>query len=302
MLLVLALGGNAFAKAGSRVGSPGDQLEAVERAAVDVVDLVQMGYRVVVTHGNGPQVGLIAERIGDSLSLDMAVAATEGWMGYLLANAIDNEAKRRGLDLRTIALLTRVIVNQGDESFRNPTKFIGPMYSGEDAARLSKVKGWVFKMDPRGGWRRVVPSPEPVKIIEGDVIRRLVDDGYVVVAVGGGGVPVIDGRGVEAVIDKDLASQLLANSINAEELLILSDVDYIYLDYGKPNQRPLMRVTVNELSRHYENGQFPEGNMGPKVKAVIRFINNGGRRAYVGKLGDATRIISGLTGTTVLPG
>ncbi len=301
MMLVIALGGNAFAKAGSRVGSAKDQWEAVREAAVDVVNMIQLGYGVVVTHGNGPQVGLIAERIGDSLSLDMAVAATEGWMGYLLANAIEGEARRRGLGIRAVAIVTRVMVNSSDEAFRNPTKFIGPAYSEADAVELSRVKGWVFKRDPRGGWRRVVPSPRPVLIVEADVIRQLINNGNVVIAVGGGGVPVIDHEGVEAVIDKDLATQLLANSINADELMILSDVDYVYLNYGKPNQRPLTMVSVDELRRYYNEGHFPEGNMGPKVEAAIRFIEGGGKRAYIGRLGKAMELVKGVTGTVIVP-
>ena len=300
-MLVIALGGNAFAKAGSRVGSAKDQWEAVREAAVDVVNMIQLGYGVVVTHGNGPQVGLIAERIGDSLSLDMAVAATEGWMGYLLANAIEGEARRRGLGIRAVAIVTRVMVNSSDEAFRNPTKFIGPAYSEADAVELSRVKGWVFKRDPRGGWRRVVPSPRPVLIVEADVIRQLINNGNVVIAVGGGGVPVIDHEGVEAVIDKDLATQLLANSINADELMILSDVDYVYLNYGKPNQRPLTMVSVDELRRYYNEGHFPEGNMGPKVEAAIRFIEGGGKRAYIGRLGKAMELVKGVTGTVIVP-
>ena len=301
MMLVIALGGNAFAKTGSRVGSPKDQLEAVREAAVDIVDMIQLGYRVVVTHGNGPQVGLIAERISDSLSLDMAVAATEGWMGYLLVNAIEDEAKRRGLSTRAVAVVTRVIVNSNDDAFRNPTKFIGPTYREAEAIELSEVKGWVFKKDPRGGWRRVVPSPRPVSIVEADVIRQLISNGNIVIAVGGGGVPVINHEGVEAVIDKDLATQLLANSINADELMILSDVDYVYLNYGKPNQKPLTTIRINELRRYYDDGQFPEGNMGPKVEAAIRFIEGGGKRAYIGRLGKASELIKGATGTIILP-
>ncbi|WP_291765956.1 carbamate kinase [Caldivirga sp. UBA161] len=301
MMLVIALGGNAFAKTGSRVGSPKDQLEAVREAAVDIINMVQLGYRVIVTHGNGPQVGLIAERISDSLSLDMAVAATEGWMGYLLANAIEGEAKRRGLDARAAAIVTRVMVNSNDEAFRNPTKFIGPAYSEAEAVELSRVKDWVFRRDPRGGWRRVVPSPRPVSIIEADVIKQLINNGNIIIAVGGGGVPVINHEGVEAVIDKDLAAQLLANSIGADELMILSDVDYVYLNYGKPNQEPLTSVSVSELRRYYNEGQFPEGNMGPKVEAVIRFIEGGGRRAYIGRLGKAIELIKGITGTVISP-
>ena len=302
-LAVIALGGNAFARAG-RVGTPGEQIEAVREAARDVVDLVEYGLDVVVTHGNGPQAGLLAERVSDYLTLDMIDAATEGWMGYLLANAIMSELRARGISKIPVAIVTRVTVDEYDESFKNPTKYIGPIYSEGEAERLAKAHGWVFKVDPRGGFRRVVASPEPKGVVEIGVIKALLKEGYIPIAVGGGGVPVVvDGevRGVEAVVDKDLASQVLANGLSADYLIILTDVDYVYLNYGKPNQRRLIKLTVDEAERHLAEGQFPPGSMGPKVEAAIRFIRNGGKAAYIGPLGRGLDVYRGLVGTLITP-
>ncbi len=302
-LAVIALGGNAFARAG-RVGTPGEQIEAVREAARDVVDLVEYGLDVVVTHGNGPQAGLLAERVSDYLTLDMIDAATEGWMGYLLANAIMSELRARGISKIPVAIVTRVTVDEYDESFKNPTKYIGPIYSEGEAERLAKAHGWVFKVDPRGGFRRVVASPEPKGIVEMGVIKALLKEGYIPIAVGGGGIPVVvDGevRGVEAVVDKDLASQVLANGLGADYLIILTDVDYVYLNYGKPNQRRLVKLTVDEAERHLAEGQFPPGSMGPKVEAAIRFIRNGGKAAYIGPLGRGLDVYRGLVGTLITP-
>ncbi|WP_243679047.1 carbamate kinase [Vulcanisaeta distributa] len=197
-----------------------------------------------------------------------------------------------------VIVVSRSIVNKNDPAFQNPTKYIGPIYDKETADRLSRERGgWVFKWDARGGFRRVVPSPEPMGIMELDLIRLLLREGYVPIAVGGGGIPpvIVNGevQGVEAVIDKDLASQVLANAINADYLLILTDVDYVYINYKKPNQKRLTEVTVSELERYYNEGQFPPGSMGPKVLASIRFIRNGGKTAYIGPLGRARDIIRG---------
>ena len=303
MLIVVALGGNAFAREGGRVGSPEEQIEQVRLAASDVADLIEDGFDVVVTHGNGPQAGLLAERVGDYLSLDMIDAATEGWMGYLIANALTNEFRRRGIRRSPVVIVTRVIVNEKDPAFQNPTKFVGPIYDKDTAERLARERGWVFKWDVRGGYRRVVPSPEPLGVMEIDVIRLLLREGFVPIAVGGGGVPVIangDVRGTEAVIDKDLASQVLANALNADYLLILTDVDYVYLNYGRPNQTRLVKVTVGEAEKYYNEGQFPPGSMGPKILAAIRFLRGGGKAAYIGPLGRARDILRGLVGTQVV--
>lgn len=303
MLVVVALGGNAFAREGARVGSPEEQWAAVRIAASDVADLIEEGFDVVVTHGNGPQAGLLAEKVGDHLSLDMVNAATEGWMGYLIANAITNEFRRRGIRRSPVVVPTRVLVDKNDPAFQNPTKFIGPLYDKETADRLARERGWVFRWDVRGGYRRVVPSPEPQGIMELDAIKLLLREGFIPIAVGGGGIPVtVNGEviGAEAVIDKDLASQVLANALGADYLVILTDVDYVYINYGKPNQARLTKITINEIERYYRAGQFPPGSMGPKILAAIRFVRNGGRAAYIGPLGRAKDVLRGIVGTTIL--
>ena len=303
MLLVIALGGNAFAKEGGRVGSPEEQWERVKLAASDVADMVEEGFDVVITHGNGPQAGLLAERVGDYLSLDMVDAATEGWMGYLIANAVTSEFMRRGIRRSPIVIISRVVVNKNDPAFQNPTKYVGPIYDEATADKLAREKGWVFKWDARGGYRRVVPSPEPVSIIELDAIRLLIKEGFIPITVGGGGIPVVVDSGIdgiEAVIDKDLASQVLANAINADYLLILTDTDYVYLNYRKPNQKRLVEMTIDEAKRYYEEGQFPPGSMGPKVLAAIRFVKNGGKAAYIGPLGRARDILRGIVGSRIV--
>jgi carbamate kinase len=300
--MVIALGGNAFSTSGARVGSPDEQWERVKEAARDVMDAVEMGYDVLVTHGNGPQVGALAE-CGLPLTLDMHGAATQGWLGYLLATAIDNEAVARRIPKKTIAVVTRVYVNEEDPAFNNPTKFVGPIYSEEEAVKLSQLRGWRFKPDPRGGMRRVVPSPMPVSIIEVKPIIQLMDEGYIVISTGGGGVPVTGGsqlRGVEAVIDKDLASQLLAATIAADAFVILTDIDGIYTDFGKPAQRKLSRIDVVALRSLYEKGEFPPGNMGPKVLAAINFVEKSGKAAYIGRLGELRSILEGRSGTTII--
>jgi carbamate kinase len=198
-------------------------------------------------------------------------------------------------------VVTRIEVDCDDPAFKNPTKYIGPLYKEREAGELSKRYGWHFRQDPRGGWRRVVPSPTPRRIIELEAVRRLSDAGYVVVASGGGGVPTCNGVGVEGVVDKDLAAALLATELGADLLLILTDVDGVYINYGKPNQRRLGTVHVDELERYYAEGHFPPGSMGPKVLAAIEFIKRGGKRAAIGALEEGYEVFRGLRGTQVVP-
>ncbi len=309
-LVVIALGGNAFLRKGGR-GTYDEYLANTAKAAKAIVDVYQHGYSVAVTHGNGPQVGIILEwaaalrdRIPEQ-PMDVANAMTQGWLGYLLQQAIGNELEARGLPRKVVTLVTQVTVDPLDPAFRNPTKFVGPYYSREEAERIARERGWVFKQDPRGGWRRVVPSPKPREVVELEAIRRLLDDGFIVVAVGGGGVPVYREnamlRGVEAVIDKDLASALLAVSLRAEKLVILTDVDAVYLDYGKPGQRRIDRMTVSEARRWLGEGQFPPGSMGPKVEAAIVFVEATGGEAVIGSLDDALDVVRGVKGTRIVP-
>ncbi len=309
--IVIALGGNAFMRKGEK-GTIEEQLKNASKAASVVVDAVVRGYRVVVTHGNGPQVGVILEwmeALRDKippLPMDVANAMTQGWLGYLLQQSIGNELEKRGMERRVATIVTQVIVDRNDPAFSNPTKYVGPYYyDEEEVARLEREKGWIFRPDPRGGWRRVVPSPTPRGVVEISAIRTLVGQGFIVIAVGGGGIPVAmtDGglRGVEAVIDKDLASSLLASLLGADYLAIFTDVDGVYIDYNKPTRRLLRRVTVEELKKYYEAGEFPPGSMGPKILAAIRFLEGGGEKAFIGSLDDGIKVIEGEKGTTITP-
>ncbi len=310
--LVVALGGNAFLRKGEK-GTIEEQLANALKAAKVVADAVEKGYHVAVTHGNGPQVGVVLEwmealknRI-PPLPMDVANAMTQGWLGYLLQQAIGNELEKRGLARRVVTIVTQVLVDPRDEAFKNPTKYVGPYYYDEELVeKLARERGWVFKKDPRGGWRRVVPSPKPLRIVEVDAVKDLLERGFIVISVGGGGVPVVEARpavyrGVEAVIDKDLASALLASSIGANYLAIFTDIDGVYLGFGKPGQKKIGQIRARELRRYYDMGEFPPGSMGPKVLAAIEFIERGGEKAFIGSLDDGIAVIEEGKGTTIIP-
>jgi carbamate kinase (EC 2.7.2.2) len=295
---VVALGGNAF----NRPGEPITQethLRNVDVAARVVARIVQEGHQVVVTHGNGPQVGYLAELQKDNgtFRLDALNAMTQGMLGYFIVSALDRYLGRG----RAVALVTRVEVDCDDPAFKNPTKFIGPLYSRKQAEVLAQKYGWQIRQDPRGGWRRVVASPTPLKIVEVEAVKRLLDAGFIVVAAGGGGIPICGDRGVEGVIDKDLASSLLALELDADFFMILTDTDAVYLNYRKPNQRRLDKVRVEELERYFAEGHFPPGSMGPKVQAVINFVKKTRKRAAIGALEEGYEVFSGIKGTQVTP-
>lgn len=299
MLVVVALGGNAF----TRPGKPIDQeehLRNIEIAADVIAEIAREGHSVVVTHGNGPQVGLLDElqlAAGRRyFKLDALVAASQGLLGYLLVASID---KRLGRG-RAVSVVTRVLVDEDDPAFKRPTKFVGPAYPKEVAEELARRYGWTIGQDSARGWRRVVPSPDPIAVVEAEAIRALLERGYVVVASGGGGVPVSERGGVEAVVDKDLASQVLANALGADALVILTDVDGVYVDFNTPRRRRLGVVTVKELERLYDEGQFPAGSMGPKVIAAIRFIKGGGKWAAIGALEEGYRVFKRQSGTIIV--
>ncbi len=311
--MVVALGGNAFQSKGER-GTIEDYLRNASYAAKAIAYLVEKGYRVVVTHGNGPQVGVLLEwmergkDVAPPMPMDVANAMTQGWLGYVLMQAITRELCERGLLDRVkgvVALVTRVVVDANDPAFTNPTKFVGPYYSEEEAKRLAKEKGWVMKPDPRGGWRRVVPSPMPVDVVEWRAVKELVDSGWIAISVGGGGIPVVrDGcgyRGVEAVIDKDLASAVLATKLGASRLLIFTDVDYAYIDFGKPSARPIKEMNIEEARELLARGVFGEGSMAPKIRAAIYFVEHGGKEARIGHLKKAREVIDGVSGTRIVP-
>lgn len=305
--IVIALGGNAILRKGAK-GTPEEQWETVRQAAREIVRIAGDGARVVVTHGNGPQVGYLIEAF-ESLppekprqSLDLAVAMTQGWLGYLIAHSIEREAGSLKIEAKTAVIATRVVVSRRDPSFQNPSKYIGSYYTEEEAKRLAEKYGWVMKRDPRGMYRRVVPSPKPLMIHEADRVKKLVDEGYIVVAVGGGGIPVDeDMNPVEAVIDKDLASSLLARTIGADKLIMLTDVKGVALNYGEPNMKWLSKVSVDELEEYYREGHFPPGSMGPKVLAAIEFVRATRGTASIGSLSEAYRVYKGESGTLIVP-
>lgn len=298
MRVVIALGGNAFNQPGEPINQE-THLKNVDLAARVIAKVVQEGHQVVITHGNGPQIGYLAElQRGDgAFKLDVLNAATQGMLGYFIVSALDGYLGSG----RSVAIVTRVEVDCNDPAFKTPTKPIGPVYSEEQAIELAKRYGWIFKQDPRGGWRRVVPSPTPRKILEVDVIKQLLESGYVVVATGGGGIPMCNGVGVEGVIDKDLASSLLAIELGADFLVILTDVDGIYINFKKPSQRKLDVVRVDELEKYMSEGHFPPGSMGPKVQAVINFVRKTGKKAAVGALERGYEVFKGISGTQVVP-
>ncbi len=288
--MLLAVGGNSLIRAGEK-GTIAEQRTNARRTAVQIVRLIRAGYNIVLTHGNGPQVGaalLRSERGASQVPghpLDVCGASTQGEIGYLLEQALQTELHQAGLHAAIATVLTQSLVSADDPSMHHPTKPIGPFYSREDAEERQHSLGWQIVEDAARGYRRVVPSPEPIEIIELDVIRDLVERGVIVIACGGGGIPVVlnNGRleGVEAVIDKDLASALLASHLQAELFVISTDTDYVYLDHKKPGQRPLRKVSARELEAYARAGHFPAGNMGPKIESVLRFLRHGGKEAII---------------------
>ncbi len=282
-ICVLALGGNSLIRKGED-GNIHQQEENAARITGHLFPLITSGYNLVITHGNGPQVGQIllqnevAAELVPAMPLDVCVAYSEGSMGYMLQQALLNELRRHHMrNVYVVTMITQVLVDRNDPAFRNPSKPVGPFLSEEEAKRLAKERDWHVMEDAGRGWRRVVPSPRPLKVVQRYMIRDLARQGNIVIALGGGGVPVWknsddDYEGVEAVIDKDLASGSLAREIHADIFFIVTEVPNIYLHYGGERQRPLGKVSVDELRHHYAEGHFPPGSMGPKVQAVIEFL------------------------------
>jgi carbamate kinase len=306
---LIAVGGNSLIRE-DESGGASQTAEHLRRTAAAIVDLLHDGLRLVITHGNGPQVGaalLRSEIAADraySQTLDVCDAATQGEIGYEIAQAVENELARVGLAIPVVSIITQTVVRADDSAFRNPTKPIGMFYNAEEAKQRMEALGWKMVRDRNRGYRRVVPSPDPVEIVEVETVRRLVAAGTLVVAAGGGGIPVVrteEGlHGVEAVIDKDLASSLLATQLDLEMLLITTDVECVYSDYGTLMQRPINSTTVEDLEELRQQGQFPVGNMGPKIEAAIRFLRAGGKCAAITDcehLHDASR---GLAGTQIV--
>lgn len=307
-VITIALGGNALLQYGQK-GSFEEQLANARVTAKQIVELIKRGYKVVVTHGNGPQVGaiLLQQEAGASqvppMPLHACGAMSQGLIGYMIQQSLINELKRAGIDMPVATVVTQVLVDRRDQAFRNPTKFIGPWYSEEEAEEKSRL-GWVMKYDVGKGWRRVVPSPDPIKQVEIEAIRRMVEAGIVVIASGGGGIPVVDDgelEGIDAVIDKDLAGERLASSLGSDVFMILTDVEKVALNFKKENQMFLDVISLEEAKKYYEEGHFPPGNMGPKVLAAIRFVERTGRMAIITSLDKAVEALDGKTGTRIVP-
>ncbi len=305
---VIALGGNALIKNGQK-GTIQEQFENTRESTRSIVQMIKNGWDVVITHGNGPQVGAIllqnkeAKDITPSMPLGICVAESEGLLGYMIQQCLSNTLRREHIDKPVIALITQVIVDEDDPSLLNPTKPIGPYYTEEEAKQMEKD---CIKMvqQPRG-WRMVVPSPDPKRIVESTIIGQMLDDGIIVIASGGGGMPVVEKEGwgldgLEAVVDKDLASERLAEEIDAELLLILTDVKQVYLHYNTPKQKSLDKITLSEIKKYYEDDLFPPGSMGPKVLAAIRFLESGGKQVIISNIEHGWEAVQGKTGTLIV--
>ncbi len=306
---VVAIGGNSLVRDKEHQSVP-DQFATTDETCVHIAEMIKQGWRVVITHGNGPQVGFIllrselASNVLHTVPLDSCGADTQGALGYMIQQLLGNRLRRADTDIPVVTVVTQVVVDGDDPAFSNPTKPIGPFYDEDRARRYERTEGWSIVEDAGRGWRRVVPSPIPREIVELGAIRSLLEAGFVVVGVGGGGIPVVrdgqgDLRGIEAVIDKDYASSLLATGLEADLFLISTAVEQVYLNYGKPDQRPLDHLTVEEARRCLEEGHFLPGSMGPKIKAVVQFLERGGREALITSPENLARALRGETGTRI---
>ncbi len=306
--VVVALGGNALLRRGEE-DSYENMFRSARKAAEKIADIAAAGWEVVVTHGNGPQVGRIllqqeaARGWVHPMPLDVCGAESQGQIGYLLQVTIGDVFFERGMERPVATVLTLTRVRPDDPAFQDPTKPIGPFYEEDEAKKLAADRGYVMREDAHGGWRRVVPSPDPYSIVEASVIRRLVADGVIVIASGGGGVPVIDDgpRLVpkEGVVDKDLAAAILARDVEASVLLILTDVSNVMRGYGSDHAEPLERLGVAEGKALLGAGEFGAGSMGPKIQAAISFVEAGGSRAVIGDLEQSSEALNGRAGTTI---
>ena len=309
-LAVIAFGGNALLRSGQK-GTISEQESNVYETCSHLVDLIKAGYDIVIGHGNGPQVGnvLLQHEGGEKvfgvpkLPIDVAVAETQGSIGYMIEQQMRNVLYKEDLERDIITIITQVLVDKDDQAFQNPTKPIGPYYTKEESELITKENGSQFHEDPRGrGWRKVVASPRPVRINNRKSIEKLARDGQIVVAVGGGGIPVFYAErqkleGIDAVIDKDLACSMLAAQIRADEFYIITDIPKVYINFNTPDQKALDRVTVKEAKQYLEEGHFAEGSMAPKIRAAVEFVENGGKRCIIttadelGKPDSGTRIV-----------
>jgi len=308
--VVVALGGNALLRRGED-DSYENMFRSARSAAEKIADIAATGWGVVVTHGNGPQVGRIllqqeaARGWVHPMPLDVCGAESQGQIGYLLQVTVGDVFFERGMERPVATVLSLTRVRPDDPAFADPTKPIGPFYEEEEAKKLAAAQGWVMRPDPHGGWRRVVPSPDPYSIVEASVIRQLVGEGVIVIASGGGGVPVIDDgprlTPKEGVVDKDLAAAILARDVEASTLLILTDIDRVQRGFGTEHAEPIETISATEARELLDGGEFPAGSMGPKVEAAVRFVEQGGSRAAIGDLESAVAVLRGEAGTSIIP-
>ena len=310
-LIVVAFGGNAVYPPTIK-GTAEEQLAIMAEACEHLVPLVRAGYRTVLTHGNGPVVGNILFRMARTskelvpMPMDVCVAHSQGGIGYMLQQSLANVLRRRGMATGVSSIITEVEVDPDDPAFANATKPVGRFFTREDAERIATETGWAFIEDSGRGYRRVVPSPVPLKILDTPAVKALLAAGVIPIAGGGGGIPVVrdgDGlyRGVPAVIDKDMTSAMLAAEIGAGVLVMLTGVERVAIDFGKPTERAIDRMTMAEARCHYADGQFPPGSMGPKIQAALRYLERGGRRALITSIDRLEEALAGRAGTSVVP-
>ena len=308
-VVVIALGGNALIREGQQ-GTIAEQFENIRKSLDGIIYCLKQGYGVVITHGNGPQVGNMLLMVEASrnqvpeLSLGVCVADTEGAIGYMIQQSLTNRLRKEGINKCVVTVLTQVIVDKHDKAFSNPTKPIGPFFTKEEAERFQREKGWHILEDSHRGYRRVVASPNPLEIVEECAIKSLLEAGDIVIAAGGGGIPVIlrddgDLEGVDVVIDKDLASGVLARGIKADCLMMLTGVEHVFLNFKQSNERALSRLTVKEVHKYLKEGHFLPGSMGPKIQAAINFLNWGGELVIITSIDNGKMALEGRTGTKI---
>lgn len=310
-IITIALGGNAINKPGQK-GTAEEQFANVQNTTRQIAKMINRGYKVIITHGNGPQVGtiLIQQEAGSSqvppMTLDICGSQTQGQIGYMIQQTLDNELKSLAIEQKAVSLVTQVVVDKDDEAFKNPRKPVGPFFDQGHAQKMMAEKEETWVEDAGRGWRKVVPSPIPKAIVEIEAIKSLVAQGFVVIASGGGGIPVVinaDGTysGVEAVIDKDRAGEVLAEDVSADVLMILTDVAYAAIDYGTSEQRDLKTVKLSEMKKYFAKGYFKAGSMGPKIASAIKFVESGGEKAIIASLENALAGLEEGRGTVIIP-
>jgi|TARA_B100001971_G_C18209818_1_gene549945 carbamate kinase len=304
--ILVALGGNAILKKGEK-GTYNHLIKNIRDSYKQLLPLIKKN-KIIITFGNGPQAGILAiqnelaKNKFSQMPLDVIGAESQGWIGYLLEKELINLLKQNKIKKEVVTILTQVLVDKKDKSFRNPTKFIGPFYKKNEISKLKK-QGYKIKEDPRGGYRRVVPSPKPLKIIEENTIKKLIDKGTIVISCGGGGIPVYKNKdklvGIEGVIDKDLASQCLASSLNFNELIIITDINKVAINYKKPNQKFLSKLKFKDSKKYLLEKEFPPGSMGPKVQASNNFLSKGGKKVIITNIKNIKKALESREGTII---